>query len=78
MTAKIQEETLAANTDADSVGNRADVRADIRAAAARVLRLEADGLQGLAAQLDENFDAAVALLSGIKGKLVISGMGKSG
>ena len=53
-------------------------RGEIRAAAARVLQLEADALGKLADGLDENFDAAVALLSGIKGKLVVSGMGKSG
>ncbi|MDP6832305.1 MAG: KpsF/GutQ family sugar-phosphate isomerase [Alphaproteobacteria bacterium] len=50
----------------------------VRAAAARVLRLEADGLGLLADGLDEAFDAAVELLSAIKGKLVVSGMGKSG
>ncbi|MFP6696291.1 MAG: KpsF/GutQ family sugar-phosphate isomerase [Alphaproteobacteria bacterium] len=53
-------------------------RGEIRAAAARVLQLEADALGKLADGLDESFDAAVALLSGIKGKLVVSGMGKSG
>ena len=50
----------------------------IRAAAARVLRLEADALGLLADQLDSRFDAAVDLLAGIGGKLVVSGMGKSG
>jgi len=49
-----------------------------RAAAARVLRLEAEGLGLLADGLDETFDAAVDLLSRITGKLVVSGMGKSG
>ncbi len=53
-------------------------RDNIRAAAARVLRLEADALGLLADQLDDHFDAAVDLLAGIKGKLVVSGMGKSG
>ena len=50
----------------------------VRAAATRVLHLEAEGLGLLADGLDETFDAAVALLSTIKGKLVVSGMGKSG
>ncbi|MBT4042008.1 MAG: KpsF/GutQ family sugar-phosphate isomerase [Rhodospirillaceae bacterium] len=50
----------------------------VRAAATRVLDLEADGLRKLADGLDENFDAAVETLSQIKGKLVVSGMGKSG
>lgn len=50
----------------------------VRTAAARVLRLEAEGLGLLADGLDEKFDAAVDLLSQITGKLVVSGMGKSG
>ena len=50
----------------------------VRAAAARVLGLEADGLRKLADGLDENFDAAVDTLARIRGKLVVSGMGKSG
>ena len=49
-----------------------------RAAAARVLRLEADALGTMADQLDDVFDAAIELLAAIEGKLVISGMGKSG
>jgi len=53
-------------------------RGNIRAAAARVLRLEADALSKLAHGLDDKFDAAVDLLAGITGKLVVSGMGKSG
>jgi arabinose-5-phosphate isomerase len=50
----------------------------VRAAAERVLRLEAEGLGLLADGLDEKFDAAADLLSQITGKLVVSGMGKSG
>jgi arabinose-5-phosphate isomerase len=50
----------------------------VRAAAVRVLGLEADGLRKLADGLDGNFDAAVEVLGHIKGKLVVSGMGKSG
>ena len=50
----------------------------VRAAAVRVLGLEADGLRKLADGLDGNFDAAVEILGHIKGKLVVSGMGKSG
>ena len=54
------------------------VQGDIRAVAARVLRLEAEALGKLADQLDQHFDAAVETLADIKGKLVVSGMGKSG
>jgi len=48
------------------------------AAAGAVLAVEADGLRALAAALDENFPRAVALLLGISGRVVVSGMGKSG
>ena len=52
--------------------------ANVRDAARRVLHLEADALVKLADILDDTFDAAVDLLAGIRGKLVVSGMGKSG
>ncbi len=48
------------------------------AAAGAVLALEAAGLSALAAALDENFPRAVALLAGVSGRVVVSGMGKSG
>ncbi|HUC17271.1 MAG TPA: KpsF/GutQ family sugar-phosphate isomerase [Acetobacteraceae bacterium] len=51
---------------------------DDLAAAGAVLALEADGLRALAASLDENFPRAVALLLGVSGRVVVSGMGKSG
>lgn len=43
-----------------------------------VLTIEAEGLQTLAAALDGNFTAAVAMLNGIDGHVVATGMGKSG
>jgi len=52
-------------------------QADIEVAR-RVLRLEAMGLQGLAAALDQRFVAAVDILEGVQGRVVVSGMGKSG
>lgn len=44
----------------------------------RVLTIEADALSALAARLDERFDAAVQLIAGRSGKVVVTGMGKSG
>ena len=44
----------------------------------QVLSLEADALAALAAALDHRFDAAVELLAACTGRLVVSGMGKSG
>ena len=46
--------------------------------ARQVLALEAAGLERLAASLDESFDRAVDLLKGVRGKIIATGMGKSG
>ena len=44
----------------------------------RVLQTEADALSTLAASLDDSFHRAVSLLVGARGRVVVSGMGKSG
>jgi len=44
----------------------------------RVLAIEAAALTALAARLDDRFDAAVRLIAGRGGKVVVTGMGKSG
>jgi arabinose-5-phosphate isomerase len=49
-----------------------------RAIAERVLRLEAEGILGLVAKLDASFDRAVELLHGCPGRVIVTGMGKSG
>jgi arabinose-5-phosphate isomerase len=49
-----------------------------RETARRVLRIEAEAIEGLLARLDERFDRAVELLLGCKGRVVVTGMGKSG
>ncbi len=51
--------------------------ADLKSAE-RVLRLEADGIRNLARALDGNFKASVDLLSSTTGRVVVTGMGKSG
>lgn len=43
-----------------------------------MLATEAAAIQGLAAQLDERFDRAVELLAACAGRVVCTGMGKSG
>lgn len=48
------------------------------ASAKRVITVEADALKQLASQLDDSFGQAVALLLNAKGRVIISGMGKSG
>lgn len=47
-------------------------------AARRVLRLEADALAALADALDRTFEHAVAKLASTRGRVVVTGMGKSG
>jgi arabinose-5-phosphate isomerase len=43
-----------------------------------VLEIEAAAIRGLLRQLDESFDRAVTLLGGCRGRVVCTGMGKSG
>jgi arabinose-5-phosphate isomerase len=47
-------------------------------AAREVISLEIEGLEALRASLDAEFDRMVALLAATKGKIVATGMGKSG
>lgn len=49
-----------------------------RETAKRVLRIEAEAIQGLAARLDGRFEQAVETLLACKGRVVVTGMGKSG
>ena len=53
-------------------------RAKFLASAKRVITVEANALTQLASQLDDSFGQAVALLLNAKGRVIISGMGKSG
>ena len=46
--------------------------------AADVLRIEADGIASILGRLDENFVRAVEVLANCSGKVVVTGMGKSG
>jgi arabinose-5-phosphate isomerase len=46
--------------------------------ARRVLAIEADAVRALIARLDERFVAAVALILGCSGRVIVSGIGKSG
>jgi arabinose-5-phosphate isomerase len=47
-------------------------------AARRVLRIEAQAIEDLLARLDDHFTKAVDLLFACKGRVVVTGMGKSG
>jgi arabinose-5-phosphate isomerase len=48
------------------------------AAGRRVLRIEAEALEALAAALDERFEECVERLARTRGRVVVTGMGKSG
>ena len=51
---------------------------DPRRIAERVLRLEADAIVGLIGKLDERFAQAVQVLHACAGRVIVTGMGKSG
>jgi arabinose-5-phosphate isomerase len=53
-------------------------RARVRALAERVLRLEGESVRALCARLDDRFVDAVAALHGCRGRVIVTGMGKSG
>ncbi|MEE2525841.1 KpsF/GutQ family sugar-phosphate isomerase [Hyphobacterium sp. HN65] len=46
--------------------------------ARRVIRLEQEGLEQMAAGLDDGFATIVAMLTGLKGRVICAGVGKSG
>jgi arabinose-5-phosphate isomerase len=56
----------------------AEKKPDLRRLAERVLRIEADAILGLIPKLDERFERAVAILRGCGGRVIVTGMGKSG
>lgn len=57
---------------------RSSSRSAPRAVARKVLEIEAEAVRSLVSQLDEDFDKAVELLRLTQGRVVCSGMGKSG
>lgn len=51
---------------------------DLHESAARTLRLESQAIAALVEQLDDNFDHACTLMLACRGRVVVTGMGKSG
>ncbi|MBR6286731.1 MAG: KpsF/GutQ family sugar-phosphate isomerase [Bacteroidaceae bacterium] len=51
---------------------------NIRSAAIKCLEIEAQAILGLIPQFDDNFERAIELIHRCKGKIVVSGVGKSG
>lgn len=62
----------------DSAGLVAAPPADLVAYGRQVIATEADGLAALSAALDGNFAEAVTILLSLRGRIVTTGMGKSG
>lgn len=60
-------------TNLSHIGNR-----DAIDLARKVLEIEAKEIEALASRLDSNFNAAVSLILNCTGRVVVSGMGKSG
>jgi arabinose-5-phosphate isomerase len=69
-TGKIKHTAPAPSTTVKSLGSLGDGK--------RVLEIEARAVQALVTRLDSKFGQAVDLLAQCKGKVVVSGMGKSG
>jgi arabinose-5-phosphate isomerase len=67
-----------ATTGVPGDGADGDAHADAVASARRVLRIERDALETLADTLGHAFGEAVALLQGCRGRVTVTGMGKSG
>jgi arabinose-5-phosphate isomerase len=59
------------------MGSAKDMKTTL-ATAKRVLRIEAEAIAGLIERLDERFEKAVELLYQCKGRVVVTGLGKSG
>src|ERR1700757_3505006 len=72
---KTMNRTGSAGATAEAGGNHAK---SALATAKRVLRIEAEAISGLIERLDGQFEKAVELLYGCKGRVVVTGPGKSG
>jgi arabinose-5-phosphate isomerase len=60
------------------VSAKTEGRAEDLATAARLLRMEAEGILALLDRLDRRFSAALDLLEKVTGRVIVTGMGKSG
>lgn len=62
----------------EALETRPEARSRHLDSARRVLRLEAEGISALAESLGESFIAALDILHDVKGRVIVTGMGKSG
>lgn len=66
------------NTNQSIHTDKNDTRASWRATAIKCLRDEAQALLDMIPRLDDNFERTVDIILGCKGKLIVTGVGKSG
>jgi len=65
-------------TEARAVPGPAKIGTGGLEVALRVIRAEIGGLQSLAAALDDGFEKAVAACAAARGRIIVTGIGKSG
>ena len=58
--------------------NRRDRSRELTRRASRILSIEAEAIRGLRKSLDANFSRAIDILLQTKGKVILTGVGKSG
>ncbi len=73
MTRSTKAETMDAGTGKSETESSSDL-----AAARRVLRLEAEALRAMSDALGDSFTEAIEILFAVEGRVVVTGMGKSG
>lgn len=66
------------STKAETIEDRTEAVSSDLAAARRVLRLEAEALRSMSEALDGSFTEALEILFAVSGRIVVTGMGKSG
>ena len=71
-------ESNQAGPDSQNLGAKAGYRPGITAKAIEVLKIEAEAVLKLIDRLDDNFTTMIDLICRSKGRLIVSGIGKSG
>ena len=73
----VDRSSVAAAGQAAALGRRLSGATDLDVAR-RVIRAEIRGLEGLAEALDVGFENAIEACTGVKGRIIVTGIGKSG
>jgi arabinose-5-phosphate isomerase len=73
----VDRSSVAATGQVAALGRRSGGRTDLDVAR-RVIRAEIDGLEGLSESLDAGFADAVGVCAAVQGRIIVTGIGKSG